>query len=222
LKLTMSCATQKLSILREEVISELYTVEVVKRLCKGDCEFPNLKELLQKLKRLDTTFSDAKDDACVCFDKESIRVALVVVRGQKHRLGSFWSQYDALSKPEEKTVVVTVCRSNMRSVDLDTEENEINPQLDAEEQDSDPVISIDEHEVSIVKVQEPEEPEPTPYPLPPADAKPGYKTRVCTKMPKYNKLTTGFPCTFGKGCSYAHSHEEASFYRGLAEGRKCC
>jgi hypothetical protein len=182
--------------LRDRTLSELYECDALRKLCKAIDGFPDLEELLRKLDTL--SHKDTKDDACVFFDQESLEEARQVVDRVKSKLVSFYG-------------------ADMSFVDLDTEaQNDTNPQLE-ERGDEDPTIYTEETTVTVKAVPVPQTATPsTPFPLPPADAKPGYKTRVCTKIPKYNKLTTGYPCTFGKGCTYAHSAEEANFYRALS------
>jgi hypothetical protein len=180
------------------------------------------------------TTRHSKDDASMCFHVDNIADALALVSFIKHGVEAFrrnepfpYDRYEVrIEKKSESSVQATrrpsVSQAISQAVDLRPEtQNDTDPRMGMEEElDTDPSLDIHENPI-VADINDLIAPS-TPYPLPPANAKSGYKTRVCVKIPKFSQLTAGYPCTFGKGCTYAHTPAEAAFYLAHWAAHQCC
>jgi hypothetical protein len=200
----------------------------------GDLDFDEIERKLMTSETIRTS----KDDACAksytCFSKETLNADLQKLQQVKELVA--WYDWSGFMVPVEKAEQPTTTTSSpsvpvpgpkaaplQNWVDL-MEEEETDPmQNDFELENESDVETEQPICVEVQPVPQIPEPEKKPepcccsccsnrFPLPPPGAKKGYKTRVCTQMPKHNTLSSGRPCTFPGVCSFAHSKEEAAFY----------
>jgi hypothetical protein len=172
--------------------------------------------LIERKLRSWETISTAKDDAfgsCKCFSETIIRSDLKRFDEVMHIFRSFnWVDYSDVVVKEEPLLWS----------DFDMSDQEDNDPRDALEPE--PVQDVRLFKGGQTqKIQVLPEPEKIPephcchpsFPSPPSGVpgvKRGWRTRVCTNIPKKCAPPVGKPCTFTGLCSFAHSKEEAAFY----------